>query len=122
MSTAAPVPMTPAADRKATLRKQRITTLVFALVILLPSGYGFSRKLMELLALTSGEVDGAFAVTPVVNYLLSSLGFFFLFCWAIFNGMFGDIEGPKRRMLQLEQELDQDEDPVWDRREEDDGL
>ena len=49
------------------------------------------------------------AISPVVNYLLASVGFFFLFCWAIFNGMFGDIEGPKRAMLENERMLDEDE-------------
>ena len=103
---------TPAAspsNRALRLRKQRWTTLFFAMLVLIPSGYGFTRKFLELLALTRGEVDGAFAITPVLNYLLTSLGFFFLFCWATINGMFGDIEQPKRAMLENERMLD-DED------------
>jgi hypothetical protein len=91
------------------VRKARLTTLIFALVILIPSGYGFTRKFLELLALTRGDVDGVFAISPVVNYLLTSLGFFFLFCWAILNGMFGDIERPKKTLLENERMLD-DED------------
>ena len=47
-----------------------------------------------------GDVDGVFAITPIVNYLLASLGFFFLFCWAIRHGMFRDIERPKYTMLE----------------------
>lgn len=101
--------MSTATTNAARLRRQRLTTLIFALVILIPSGLGFGKKFLELLALTRGEVDGVFAISPVVNYLLASLGFFFLFCWAIFNGMFGDIEGPKRTMLENERMLD-DED------------
>ena len=116
-------PVSPAAvpGRRPSLTRQRLTTLVFALVILIPSGYGFTRKLIELVALTGAGADGAFAVTPVVNYLLASLGFFFLFCWAILNGMFGDIEGPKKRMLEIERQLDEDEDetPVWSTRDDD---
>jgi len=92
-----------------TLRVQRIRTLVFALVILIPCFYGFGRKFLELLKLTRGEVDGAFAISPVLNYLLASLGFFFLFCWAITQGMFHDIEEPKQTMLENERMLD-DED------------
>jgi hypothetical protein len=96
-------------DPSPSKRRQYLTTLIFALVILIPSGYGFSRKFSELLALTRGDVDGAFAITPVVNYLLTSVGFFFLFCWAIFNGMFGDIERPKKAMLETERLLDADD-------------
>ena len=44
-----------------------------------------------------------------MNYLLASLGFFFLFCWAIYHGMFRDIEAPKYTMLENERMLD-DED------------
>jgi hypothetical protein len=96
--------------RSRGLRRQRWTTLIFALVILIPSGYGFTRKLIELIALIGGDTDGVFAISPVVNYLLASVGFFFLFCWAILNGMFGDIEGPKRTMLKVEEMLDVDEE------------
>ena len=92
------------------LRRQRWTTLVFALAILIPCGFGFSRKFQELLALSRGGSDGAFAILPVVNYLLAGLGFFFLFCWAIANGMFGDIERPKYAMLETERLLDDEDD------------
>ena len=108
MTTAAP---TAAARSQASgRRRQRWTTLIFALIVLVPSGYGFTRKFLELLALTSGDVDGVFAISPVVNYLLASVGFFFLFCWAIANGMFGDIEAPKRAMLENERMLDEGDD------------
>lgn len=89
--------------------KQRLVTLAFALAILIPSGYGFGRKFLELVLLTRGDVDGVFAISPVVNYLLASLGFFCLFCWAIANGMFGDIEKPKVTFLETERMLDQED-------------
>jgi hypothetical protein len=98
---------------QAARRRQRLVTLLFALVILIPSGYGFTRKFLELIALTRGDVDGVFAITPVVNYLLASVGFFFLFCWAIVNGMFGDVEGPKRAMLENERMLDEEDDQSY---------
>ena len=43
----------------------------------------------------SGDVDGAFAISPILNYLLASLGFLCLFGWAAVDGMFRDIEQPK---------------------------
>lgn len=83
-----------------------LITLILALVILIPSLWGFAGKFAELIALVRGEVDGAFAISPVLNYLLASLGFFCLLCWATFNGMFRDIEQPKVAMLEIERRLD----------------
>lgn len=54
--------------------------LLMALAVLLPSLYGFGTKLLEFIALFRGDVDGAFAISPVLNYLLASVGF--LFCSA----------------------------------------
>ena len=101
--------------RKRTSRKQVITTIVFAMVILIPSLLGFANKFREFIMIFRGEVDGVFAITPIMNYLLASLGFFFLFCWAIAHGMFRDLERPKYVMLENERRLDEDEgeDEDW---------
>ena len=87
-------------------RTKTIVTALLAVMILVPSLYGFGTKFMEFVALAKGDVDGAFALTPVVNYLLASLGFLCLFGWAACNGMFHDIEKPKRDMLETECKLD----------------
>ena len=101
--------------KSATQRAQIITTIVFAVVILVPSMLGFANKFREFIMIFRGEVDGVFAITPIVNYLLASLGFFFLFCWAIAHGMFRDLERPKYTMLENERRLDEedDEDVAW---------
>ena len=83
-------------------------TLLLAVLILVPSMWGFGMKFLEFLALARGDVDGAFALTPVTNYLFASLGFLCLFGWAAANGMFHDIERPKRTMLENEQRLDKE--------------
>ena len=85
-------------------------TILLGLVILVPSLLGFVMKFGELVALTqdtaTGGAEGGFAMTPVVNYLLASAGFFFLLLWAAVNGMFRDLEQAKHLMLQHEEELD----------------
>jgi hypothetical protein len=81
-------------------------TLLFAAAVLIPSLYGFSGKFIEFVAVFRGESDGVFAVTPIVNYLLATLGFFCLFGWAILQGMFSDIERPKQTFLETEEWLD----------------
>ena len=55
------------------------TTVIFGLLILIPCFVAFSNKLREFIMLYRGQVDGVFAISPIVNYLLASLGFFFLF-------------------------------------------
>ena len=102
-------------EASSTRRSPIITTVIFAVVILIPSLYGFANKFREFILIYRGDVDGVFAITPIVNYLLASLGFFFLFCWAVAHGMFRDIEKPKYAMLENERRLDleQGEDAGW---------
>jgi nitrogen fixation-related uncharacterized protein len=44
----------------------------------------------------------------VVTYLLVFVGFALLFLWAVWHGMFRDIEKPKHTMLANEARLDQE--------------
>lgn len=81
-------------------------TLILAILILIPSLYGFGSKFIEFLHVFSGEADGAFAIAPILNYLLASCGFLLLLLWAIAHGMFHDIERPKYTMLEQEEAID----------------
>jgi hypothetical protein len=87
-------------------RRMRRIMLVMAVGILVPSLYGFGTKFLEFIALYRGDVEGVFAISPILNYLLASTGFLCLFAWAIMHGMFRDIERPKYTMLETEQRLD----------------
>ncbi len=83
--------------------------LVKALVVLLflgPCFLGFGSKFIELVHVFQGDPEGAFAVAPIMNYLLATTGFLFLLGWAAANGMFHDIEQPKQEMLANEARLD----------------
>ncbi|MFN7806052.1 MAG: hypothetical protein ACK5TO_18705 [Planctomycetaceae bacterium] len=90
-------------------RRARVMTAIFALVILIPSMLGFIAKFIEFIAVFRGQGEGSFAVTPMVNYLLATTGFFCLFGWALLHGMFREIEAPKQRMLETEEWLDRQE-------------
>lgn len=81
-------------------------TVIIAATILLPCLYGFGGKFLEFVHIFRGNADGMFAVTPIVNYLLASLGFFCLLAWATMRGMFRDIEAPKTTFLETEEWLD----------------
>lgn len=80
-------------------------TIVLALLVLIPSMLGFVAKFIELVAVLKGDADGVFAITPILNYLLASLGFFCMLIWATQRGMFRDIEAGKWAMLDQEAEL-----------------
>jgi hypothetical protein len=90
---------------RANLWRVRIT-LLLAVLILIPSGYGFVGKFVELVHVFRGEPDGAFAVAPIANYFFASVGFFLLLLWAAARGMFRDIERPKYELLEHEELLD----------------
>jgi len=77
---------------------------------ILPAFYGFGRKFLELLVLLDDDSgEGAFAVTPICNYVFASVGFFFLMIWAVCNGMFHEIEKPGETMMKTEAWLDEQE-------------
>jgi nitrogen fixation-related uncharacterized protein len=84
--------------------------LIISLVILGPCLVTFGGKLQMLIAVFRGQAEWAFAVTPVINYILASIGFVLLFLWAILNGMFSHLEEPKLTMLINERMLDRLED------------
>jgi hypothetical protein len=90
-----------------TTRTHRVVMLLFALAVLVPSLLGFGTKFLEFIALYRGDVEGAFAISPILNYLLASFGFLLLFGWAAMSGMFHDIEAPKYTMLENEALLDE---------------
>lgn len=95
----------PGARRSKGSRLTMIFTIVFALMVLVPSMLGFIAKFIELVAVLEGDADGVFAITPILNYLLASLGFFCMLIWATQRGMFRDIESGKCAMLDQEAEL-----------------
>jgi hypothetical protein len=89
--------------------------VALAVGLLVPALFGFGNKFREFILLYGGDEEGSFALMPILNYLLASLGFFMLFCWAVLHGMFRNIEMPKQTMLANERRLDQDdpEPPLW---------
>ncbi len=94
-----------------TKKWKTIAVIVMAAAILPISAYGFGSKLYEFFETARESEAGVFAVTPIVNYLLVGIGFLFLLGWAILTGMFHDIEAPKYRMLEREQQLDRHQRP-----------
>lgn len=95
-------------------RTQNIAVAIMGIVIIGFCAYGFITKFIEFVYLVTSDdpaaKEGRFAVAPVVNYLLASLGFLCLMGWAAMHGMFHNIEQPGQDMLDLDAQLDQDND------------
>ncbi|MEZ6058657.1 MAG: hypothetical protein R3C01_18300 [Planctomycetaceae bacterium] len=104
-----PSPKSPTSQTSRSSRAATITTIVLGVVILIPSMAGFVNKFYEFFHATHDNPDGAYVLTPMVNYVLASGGFFCFLIWSTGQGMFHDIEAPKQTMLDRESELDVDE-------------
>lgn len=94
-------------------QRSRLWQMLAVAFFLVPACIGFTWKFVDLLILADLD-EGAFALAPIMNYLLSSLGFFMLFFWAVRHGMFRNVEKAKYTMLENEKMLDlleNDEEP-----------
>jgi hypothetical protein len=79
---------------------------VFSALVLIPTVLGFANKFLDLVLVVQGDEEGAFAVTPIVNYLFATAGFLCLLIWTATQGAFQDLDGPSRKMLENEHRLD----------------
>ena len=86
--------------------RAKFRTYLLFYCILVPTGLGFSYKLIELFRVFLLSADGAFAIMPIANYLLATMGFALLLFWAAANGTFREIENPKNDLFLQEQLLD----------------
>lgn len=80
--------------------------LIFGIFMVLVAGSGFLMKLIEFTTIFFSDEPLKFAFLPVMTYLMVAAGFACLFIWAYVKGQFKDIEGPKYRMLQMQDEID----------------
>ena len=92
-------------------RSSQRLLIAFCIVVIVAGAYGFTYKLVQF-AKTLAERGNFehFAVFPMATYFLTVLGFLCLFVWAYLRGQFKDIEAPKYRMLEMEDEYDAEEE------------
>lgn len=82
--------------------------VIFALsvAVLALGGLGFIYKITEFArTIAEDDVEG-FGVISVTTYLVGVLAIFFVTIWAILKGHFRNIEQPKYRMLELDEEIE----------------
>ncbi len=77
---------------------------IFSVLVIVLAGFGFIYKLFEFASsVAKGDIIN-FAIVPVTVYLVVAGGFFFLFLWSITKGHLKNVEYPKHRMLEMEEE------------------
>lgn len=81
-------------------------TWFFSALVLIPTILGFANKFMDLVLVLMGDEEGAFAVTPIVNYLLATAGFLCLLIWTASQGAFQNLDAPSHAMFENERRLD----------------
>ncbi len=81
-------------------------TWIVGAVVLIPTILGFANKFLDLMIIAQGDEEGAFALTPMINYLLATAGFFCMLMYAVAQGAFHDVNAPSHAMFENELELD----------------
>jgi nitrogen fixation-related uncharacterized protein len=78
----------------------------FAVIVLVVAGLGFVFKMSEFATtIIKDDVEG-FGAVAVSIYLIGMVPIVFLTLWAVMTGRFRDIERPKVRLLELDQEIE----------------
>ncbi len=81
---------------------------IFGPTVIVVAGIAFIFKLTEFIYVATNDGPdsmGTFLI-PVMNYLLVAAGFLCMFFWAYFTGQYRDVEAPKYRMLEMQEEID----------------
>lgn len=74
--------------------------------VVLIAGAGFVNRMVDFaLTMQSTEVQG-FGAVAITTYLIGMVPIVCVMLWAVFTGRFADIEAPKFRMLELNQECE----------------
>lgn len=85
---------------------KRLILFVMTILVTCVAGFAFLNKMAEfVMTIVNDEVSG-FGVVSVVTYLAGMLPLLLLTLWAAFSGRFRDIERPKYRMFELDQEIE----------------
>lgn len=90
------------------MAKQKIHwfTWLVAAFVLIPTILGFANKFLDLILVMQGDEEGAFAATPIMNYIFATAGFLCLLIWTATQRAFEDLDEPSRRMFENEQLFD----------------
>lgn len=91
---------------KSTRRK--LIEIGFAAAVCVLAGVGFTYKMTEFaMTIVKDEVEG-FGIVAVATYLIGMVPMVFLMLWAVVTGRFRDLEATKRRLFELDAEIERE--------------
>ena len=83
-----------------------VACFVFAVVVMGVAGTSFVYKMTEFaMTMAKHDVEG-FGAVAVGTYLIGMMPIVFITLWAALTGRFRDIERPKFRVLELDDEIE----------------
>jgi hypothetical protein len=83
-----------------------LTELALATGVFVFAGFGFIYKMSEFaVTIVKDDVEG-FGAVAVATYLIGMVPLTFLMLWAVFTGRFRDLEATKRRLFELDDEIE----------------
>ena len=85
---------------------RRLVIMGFAVAVFVLAGVGFVYKMTEFtMTIVKDDIEG-FGAISVSVYLLGIVPMVFINLWAVFTGRFRDIERPKYRLFELDEEIE----------------
>ena len=88
------------------MNRRTVVVFAFAVVVMVVAGTSFVYKMTEFaMTIVRDDVEG-FGAVAVATYLIGMLPIVFVTLWAVFSGKFSDIERPKLRLLELDEEIE----------------
>jgi uncharacterized membrane protein YhaH (DUF805 family) len=96
----------PSGPRQKGWSFRTLAVFSFAVLVLVVAGLGFTYKMSEFaMTIVEGDIAG-FGAAAVSVYLIGIVPILFLTLWAVFTGRFHDIERPKYRLFELDDEIE----------------
>jgi hypothetical protein len=83
-----------------------LVLFVMAVLVMAVAGLAFVYKMAEFAATMVEDDVAGFGAVTVVTYLMGMLPILFMTLWAVFSGRFRDVERPKYRMLELNEQIE----------------
>ncbi len=88
---------------------RRVVEIGLAAGVCIFAGLGFTYKMSEFaITIVKDEVEG-FGAVAVATYLIGMVPLLFLMLWAVMTGRFRDLEATKRRLFELDDEIERGE-------------
>ena len=89
--------------------RKRLVLFAMTIAVMFVAGGAFFYKMTEFaVTMARGDIEG-FGAVSVTTYVVGMLPLMFLTLWAALTGRFRDIERPKFRLFELDEEIEREE-------------